>query len=140
MPDAGLGAAAGGAKKKVIKSERKSTAGGSRRKGRSAEEYYDAEELPEGWEQASTADGRPYYVNHRMRTTSWIDPLTGMVFAQPRNDDLGPLPKGWEQRFTPDGTPYFVECDRLLFCFCWARWSVLLISSPQPYDTYDDVG
>lgn len=30
--------------------------------------------LPEGWEQAQTAEGEVYFINHQMRTTSWFDP------------------------------------------------------------------
>lgn len=31
-------------------------------------------ELPPGWEQAKTQDGRIYYINHNTRTTTWEDP------------------------------------------------------------------
>ncbi|KAF5892742.1 transcriptional coactivator YAP1 isoform X1, partial [Clarias magur] len=30
--------------------------------------------LPDGWEQAITADGEIYYINHKNKTTSWLDP------------------------------------------------------------------
>ncbi|XP_012549102.1 transcriptional coactivator YAP1 isoform X2 [Bombyx mandarina] len=30
--------------------------------------------LPEGWEQATTAEGEIYFINHAARTTSWFDP------------------------------------------------------------------
>ncbi|KAM9317821.1 transcriptional coactivator YAP1 isoform 1-T1 [Pholidichthys leucotaenia] len=30
--------------------------------------------LPEGWEQALTQDGEIYYINHKNKTTSWLDP------------------------------------------------------------------
>ncbi|XP_047738085.1 transcriptional coactivator YAP1 isoform X2 [Hyalella azteca] len=30
--------------------------------------------LPEGWEQAITADGEIYYINHQEKATSWFDP------------------------------------------------------------------
>lgn len=30
--------------------------------------------LPPGWERRFTNDGRPYYVDHTTRTTSWIKP------------------------------------------------------------------
>ncbi|XP_026471355.1 transcriptional coactivator YAP1-like [Ctenocephalides felis] len=30
--------------------------------------------LPEGWEQAATAEGEIYFINHQARTTSWFDP------------------------------------------------------------------
>src|SRR5258708_6871294 len=30
--------------------------------------------LPAGWEERHTPEGRPYYVNHTTRTTTWVDP------------------------------------------------------------------
>lgn len=30
--------------------------------------------LPDGWELRATADGRPYYVNHITKTTTWEPP------------------------------------------------------------------
>nr|6JK1_A Chain A, Dendrin,Transcriptional coactivator YAP1 [Mus musculus]6JK1_B Chain B, Dendrin,Transcriptional coactivator YAP1 [Mus musculus] len=30
--------------------------------------------LPDGWEQAMTQDGEVYYINHKNKTTSWLDP------------------------------------------------------------------
>jgi len=30
--------------------------------------------LPDGWEQARTAEGEIYFINHQTRTTSWFDP------------------------------------------------------------------
>ncbi|XP_023662914.1 transcriptional coactivator YAP1 isoform X1 [Paramormyrops kingsleyae] len=30
--------------------------------------------LPEGWEQAVTPEGEIYYINHKNKTTSWLDP------------------------------------------------------------------
>lgn len=30
--------------------------------------------LPDGWEQAITPDGEIYYINHKNKTTSWLDP------------------------------------------------------------------
>ncbi|XP_055620400.1 transcriptional coactivator yorkie isoform X1 [Toxorhynchites rutilus septentrionalis] len=36
-------------------------------------------DLPPGWEQAKTQDGRIYYINHNTRTTTWEDPrITAM--------------------------------------------------------------
>nr|AZA07510.1 co-transcriptional factor Yorkie-S [Locusta migratoria] len=34
--------------------------------------------LPEGWEQATTAEGELYFINHQTRTTSWFDPRIPM--------------------------------------------------------------
>lgn len=30
--------------------------------------------LPAGWEERFTPQGRPYYVDHNSRTTTWVDP------------------------------------------------------------------
>ncbi|KTG33563.1 hypothetical protein cypCar_00014740, partial [Cyprinus carpio] len=30
--------------------------------------------LPDGWEQAITSEGEIYYINHKNKTTSWLDP------------------------------------------------------------------
>lgn len=33
--------------------------------------------LPEGWEQAVTADGEVYYIDHINKITTWVDPRLG---------------------------------------------------------------
>ncbi|XP_028286176.1 syntaxin-binding protein 4-like [Parambassis ranga] len=38
---------------------------------------YFLEGLPYGWEEAYTADGVKYYINHVTQTTSWSLPVTG---------------------------------------------------------------
>lgn len=40
--------------------------------------------LPDGWEQAITPDGEIYYINHKNKTTSWLDPR-----LEPRYGELG---------------------------------------------------
>ncbi|EDL78518.1 rCG31649, isoform CRA_b [Rattus norvegicus] len=37
--------------------------------------------LPDGWEQAMTQDGEVYYINHKNKTTSWLDPRLDPRFA-----------------------------------------------------------
>ena len=62
--------------------------------------------LPEGWAQAiEPVSKRPYYIDHRTKTTSWVRPVAG-IEATTR-----PLPKGWERRRTEDGRNllYFVN-------------------------------
>ncbi|XP_065086565.1 transcriptional coactivator yorkie isoform X2 [Ochlerotatus camptorhynchus] len=39
-------------------------------------------ELPPGWEQAKTQDGRIYYINHNTRTTTWEDPRITAAMQQ----------------------------------------------------------
>ncbi|TKS80693.1 Transcriptional coactivator YAP1 [Collichthys lucidus] len=38
--------------------------------------------LPDGWEQAITSEGEIYYINHKNKTTSWLDPRLDPRFAQ----------------------------------------------------------
>lgn len=78
-------------------------------------------ELPVGWEQRFTPEGRPYFVDHNTRTTTWVDPRrqqfirtygpnasnTGTI-QQPVSQ-LGPLPSGWEMRLTNTARVYFVD-------------------------------
>jgi E3 ubiquitin-protein ligase NEDD4 len=77
--------------------------------------------LPAGWEERHTPEGRPYYVDHNTRTTTWVDPrrqtLVRMLgrdgnslTVQPQTvSQLGPLPSGWEMRLTSTARVYFVD-------------------------------
>ncbi|KAH3666134.1 hypothetical protein OGAPHI_004323 [Ogataea philodendri] len=75
-------------------------------------------ELPPGWEQRFTPEGRPYYVDHNSRTTTWVDPRrqqfvksfgnNGGYNAQ-RLSAMGPLPSGWEMRLANTSRVYFVD-------------------------------
>lgn len=79
-------------------------------------------ELPAGWEQRFTPEGRSYFVDHNTRTTTWVDPrrqqyirmygpgATGnnSIATQPLSQ-LGPLPSGWEMRLTNTARVYFVD-------------------------------
>ncbi|XP_060929225.1 transcriptional coactivator YAP1 [Limanda limanda] len=37
--------------------------------------------LPDGWEQAITSEGEIYYINHKNKTTSWLDPRLDQRYA-----------------------------------------------------------
>ncbi|KAI9329014.1 hypothetical protein DFJ73DRAFT_902704, partial [Zopfochytrium polystomum] len=82
--------------------------------------------LPSGWEQRHTPEGRPYFVDHNTRATTWLDPRrarntgSGQMNAtqaqahlaqlmQQSNQTLGPLPSGWEMRITNNNRVYFVD-------------------------------
>ncbi|KAL0947135.1 hypothetical protein HGRIS_013266 [Hohenbuehelia grisea] len=76
--------------------------------------------LPNGWEERYTPEGRPYYVDHNTRTTTWVDPRRQTVIRvmgpngqgaalQPQISQLGPLPSGWEMRLTSTARVYFVD-------------------------------
>ncbi|KAI8891017.1 HECT-domain-containing protein [Backusella circina FSU 941] len=76
--------------------------------------------LPPGWEMRHNPEGRPYFVDHNTRTTTWVDPRRQQyintigpgsnlqVQVQPVSQ-LGPLPSGWEMRLTSTGRVYFVD-------------------------------
>ncbi|CAN6643772.1 E3 ubiquitin-protein ligase Rsp5p [Trichomonascus vanleenenianus] len=79
-------------------------------------------ELPSGWEQRFTPEGRPYFVDHNTRTTTWVDPrrqqyirtyggpnTNGTTISQQPVSQLGPLPSGWEMRLTNTARVYFVD-------------------------------
>jgi E3 ubiquitin-protein ligase NEDD4 len=79
-------------------------------------------ELPSGWEQRHTPEGRPYFVDHNTRTTTWVDPrrqqyirmyggqsANGSSIQQQPVSQLGPLPSGWEMRLTNTARVYFVD-------------------------------
>ena len=71
--------------------------------------------LPLGWEERRTAEGRPYFVDHHTRTTTWTDPRRttqpppSAVTRPVTSPNLGPLPSGWEMRLTSTGRVYFVD-------------------------------
>ena len=77
--------------------------------------------LPLGWEQRHTSEGRPYFVDHNTRTTTWADPRHQQYarFGQTHSGNsgvqnqpisqLGPLPSGWEMRLTNTARVYFVD-------------------------------
>ncbi|VDB98127.1 unnamed protein product [Peniophora sp. CBMAI 1063] len=69
--------------------------------------------LPMGWEERRTPDGRPYFVDHQTRSTTWNDPrrTQAATAAVPQLDRaaLGPLPSGWEMRMTSTRRVYFVD-------------------------------
>ena len=79
-------------------------------------------ELPSGWEQRHTPEGRAYFVDHNTRTTTWVDPRRQQYYrtygqgsqngsniqTQPVSQ-LGALPSGWEMRLTNTARVYFVD-------------------------------
>lgn len=75
-------------------------------------------ELPSGWEQRFTNEGRPYFVDHNTRTTTWVDPRRqqyirtfgpNTTIQQQPVSQMGPLPSGWEMRLTNTARVYFVD-------------------------------
>ncbi|KAG5437971.1 hypothetical protein PCANB_000317 [Pneumocystis canis] len=79
-------------------------------------------DLPSGWEQRYTPEGRCYFVDHNTRTTTWVDPrrqqyirmysgthMGNTTVQQQPISQLGPLPSGWEMRLTSTARVYFVD-------------------------------
>jgi E3 ubiquitin-protein ligase NEDD4 len=77
--------------------------------------------LPAGWEERHTPEGRPYYVDHNTRTTTWVGPRCQTIIRvmgpngqstslQPQDiSHLASLPSGWQIRLTSTARVYFVD-------------------------------
>uniref|UniRef100_A0A3P9L293 WW domain-containing protein n=1 Tax=Oryzias latipes TaxID=8090 RepID=A0A3P9L293_ORYLA len=61
--------------------------------------------LPEGWEQAITPEGEIYYINHKNKTTSWLDPRLETRYAlnQQRITQSAPVKQGGPLPPNPHG-------------------------------------
>uniref|UniRef100_I3L6R7 HECT-type E3 ubiquitin transferase n=1 Tax=Sus scrofa TaxID=9823 RepID=I3L6R7_PIG len=71
--------------------------------------------LPKGWEVRHAPNGRPFFIDHNTKTTTWEDPrlkipahLRGKTSLDP-SSDLGPLPPGWEERTHTDGRIFYIN-------------------------------
>ncbi|XP_052392804.1 E3 ubiquitin-protein ligase NEDD4-like isoform X16 [Carassius gibelio] len=70
--------------------------------------------LPPGWEMRLAPNGRPFFIDHNSRTTTWEDPrLKYPVHMRTKASldpgDLGPLPPGWEERVHADGRTFYID-------------------------------
>ncbi|KAI1904835.1 hypothetical protein AGOR_G00009760 [Albula goreensis] len=70
--------------------------------------------LPPGWEMRIAPNGRPFFIDHNTRTTTWEDPrLKYPVHMRTKATldpgDLGPLPPGWEERVHADGRTFYID-------------------------------
>uniref|UniRef100_A0A8V5GUJ4 E3 ubiquitin-protein ligase NEDD4-like n=2 Tax=Melopsittacus undulatus TaxID=13146 RepID=A0A8V5GUJ4_MELUD len=70
--------------------------------------------LPPGWEMRIAPNGRPFFIDHNTKTTTWEDPrlkfpvhLRSKTSLNP--NDLGPLPPGWEERIHLDGRTFYID-------------------------------
>ena len=60
--------------------------------------------LPNGWEERFTLEGRPYYVDHNTRTTTWVDPRQQTIIrVMGPNGQGGEIPEkvGWQCSMIP---------------------------------------
>ncbi|XP_053933416.1 E3 ubiquitin-protein ligase NEDD4 isoform X1 [Cuculus canorus] len=70
--------------------------------------------LPKGWEVRHAPNGRPFFIDHNTKTTTWEDPRLKISAHLRRKTsldpvDLGPLPPGWEERTHTDGRVFFIN-------------------------------
>uniref|UniRef100_A0A8C9T7S1 E3 ubiquitin-protein ligase n=1 Tax=Scleropages formosus TaxID=113540 RepID=A0A8C9T7S1_SCLFO len=81
--------------------------------------------MPPGWEIRSAPDGRPFFIDHNTKTTTWEDPrlkIPAHMGRRPSLDpsDLGPLPPGWEERVYTDGRIFYI--DHSMYSFFITQW------------------
>ncbi|KAI7802626.1 putative E3 ubiquitin-protein ligase NEDD4-like, partial [Triplophysa rosa] len=70
--------------------------------------------IPPGWEIRSAPNGRPFFIDHNTKTTTWDDPRLKVPLQMRRRvsldpTDLGPLPPGWEERVHSDGRIFYID-------------------------------
>ncbi|XP_033840480.1 E3 ubiquitin-protein ligase NEDD4-like isoform X1 [Periophthalmus magnuspinnatus] len=70
--------------------------------------------LPTGWEVRSAPNGRPFFIDHNTKTTTWEDPRFRVPVQMRRRvsldpSDLGALPPGWEERVHSDGRIFYID-------------------------------
>ncbi|TRY90153.1 hypothetical protein DNTS_033341 [Danionella cerebrum] len=70
--------------------------------------------MPVGWEVRSAPNGRPFFIDHNTKSTTWDDPRLKVPIQMRRRvsldpTDLGPLPPGWEERVHSDGRIFYID-------------------------------
>ncbi|KAJ3062304.1 Membrane-associated guanylate kinase, WW and PDZ domain-containing protein 2 [Podochytrium sp. JEL0797] len=87
--------------------------------------------LPKDWEKSTNESGRVYFVNHKKKVTSWIDPRTFHLRKHNVKDIVpGELPYGWEEVYDAESNNYYYV-DHLLEEHHW--------SPPWEKDTQEHV-
>lgn len=87
---------------------------GSPQRSPSSEPTFEPGSLPAGWEVRSAPNGRPFFINHNTKTTTWEDPRLRIPVQMRRGpsldpSDLGLLPPGWEERVHSDGRIFYID-------------------------------
>ncbi|KAM8876009.1 E3 ubiquitin-protein ligase NEDD4-like isoform 1-T1 [Synchiropus picturatus] len=80
----------------------------------SPDAQYESGFLPAGWEVRSAPNGRPFFIDHNTKTTTWEDPRLKIPVHMRRRasldpSDLGPMPAGWEERVHSDGRIFYID-------------------------------
>ncbi|XP_072321737.1 E3 ubiquitin-protein ligase NEDD4-like isoform X2 [Eucyclogobius newberryi] len=70
--------------------------------------------LPTGWEVRSAPNGKPFFIDHITKTTTWEDPRLRVPVQMRRRPSLDPsdlsaLPPGWEERVHSDGRIFYID-------------------------------
>ena len=89
-----------------------------------------AESLPPGWEEWHTSEGRAFYINHDMKTTTWERPSTKKAI------EGGSLPPGWEEWHTSEGRAYYVDHNTKskMWTAPWAKKEIESIPLPPRWE------
>ncbi|KAL8824153.1 MAG: hypothetical protein Q9170_008240 [Blastenia crenularia] len=70
----------------------------------------DDDVLPMGWEEARAPGGRPYFLDHNTKTSTWTRPESSSCQAiSLEGHESKALPSGWEKRHTRDNKVYYVD-------------------------------
>ncbi|XP_072838236.2 E3 ubiquitin-protein ligase NEDD4 isoform X1 [Pogona vitticeps] len=95
--------------------------------------------LPKGWEIRHAPNGRPFFIDHNTKTTTWDDPRLKIPASVRRKTsvdpvDLGPLPPGWEERMHTDGRTFYINHNTKKTQWEDPRLQTLAITGPAvPY-------
>ncbi|XP_016308252.1 E3 ubiquitin-protein ligase NEDD4-like [Sinocyclocheilus anshuiensis] len=70
--------------------------------------------LPPGWEMRIAPNGRPFFIDHNSRTTTWVrqtltKSLPKLVKFMNLPEEVGPLSPGWEERVHADGRTFYID-------------------------------
>lgn len=63
--------------------------------------------FPYGWETRLDSSGRPYFIDHVNKNSTYEDPREYSVSSPSYAEDE--LPNGWEMRTDQEGRPYFID-------------------------------
>lgn len=85
--------------------------------------------LPEGWEQAVTADGEVYYIDHINTTTTWVNPRLGSALS-----NLCLL--NWQFLFVNEKLFFFLSPMSTLSSCCLATKTRKIAKFWQVFSTY----
>jgi len=94
--------------------------------------------MPENWEMRVAPNGRPFFIDHTTKRTTWDDPRRRGKAPSRKDysnvDELGPLPEGWEQRKHHDGRTFFIDHNTKQTTWEDPRIKTLMGTSPAvPY-------